>query len=113
MSSSHCMLWWWQYHSGTTATATSSGSTATKEKANALVVDNFVHHFNLRSSTMTKREAIQVLMSVVSHFEFQAKERTYKDGNRTKTYTPSENQVKFNLDQASKVNAVIDFLFDS
>ena len=61
---------------------------------------------------MTKREAIQILMSISQHFEFQAKERTYKDGNRTKTYAPSENQVKFNLDQASKVNAVIDFLFD-
>ena len=60
---------------------------------------------------MTKREAIQVLMSVVSHFEFQARERKYRDGNKTKTYTPSENQVKFNLDQAARVNEVIDFLF--
>ena len=62
---------------------------------------------------MTKREAIQVLMSVVSHFEFQAKERTYKDGDKTKTYSPSEGQIQFNLDQAARVNAVIDYLFDA
>ena len=62
---------------------------------------------------MTKREAIQILMIISQHFEFQAKERTYKDGNKTKSYTPSENQVKFNLDQATRVNEVIDFLFDS
>ena len=52
-------------------------------------------------------------MSISQHFEFQAKERTYKDGNKTKTYTPSENQVKFNLDQATRVNEVIDYLFDN
>ena len=62
---------------------------------------------------MTKREAIQILLQVASHFEFQSKERTYKVGNKTKTYTPSEGQIQFNLDQAARVNEVIDFLFDN
>ena len=62
---------------------------------------------------MTKREAIQVLMSISQHFEFQARERSYKVGGKTKVYSPSEAQVKFNLDQAARVNEVVDFLFDS
>lgn len=62
---------------------------------------------------MTKREAIQVLMSISQHFEFQSKERTYQVKGKPKTYSPSEAQVKFNLEQAARVNEVIDFLFDN
>ena len=62
---------------------------------------------------MNKREAIQILLSVSQHFEYQSRERTYKVDGETKTYSPSESQIQFNLDQAARVNEVIDFLFDN
>lgn len=64
---------------------------------------------------MTKREAIQTLISLASHFEYQCRTRTYIDSktNTLKTYTPSESQVDFNTEQIAKLNSVIDFMFSN
>ena len=59
-------------------------------------------------TTISKREAVELLIGIKRHFESQTKERTMPSGEK---YVPKQSQIEYHQRLADQAGLVLDFMF--